>query len=97
MTGTAVTHVTRYNDRPMAVPTQQEIAKLEKQIIADGWTRQFTTFPNRVQEYVELYEAAGLEVRIEDWALTADADPSCNDCALVGIMRTIFTRKKVNE
>jgi hypothetical protein len=48
----------------------------------------------RVREYIELYESAGLEVRVENWALTADADPSCNDCALIGIMRTIFTRKK---
>jgi hypothetical protein len=78
----------------MSVPTQQEIKALEDQIIAEGWTRQFTTFPARVREYVEIYEAAGMEVRVEPWALTADADPSCNDCALIGIMRTIFTRKK---
>ncbi len=78
----------------MRAPTQQEIADLEKRIIAEGWTRQFTTFPNRVQEYIDLYKAAGLEVRVENWALTADADPSCNDCALIGIMRTIFTRKR---
>ncbi len=80
----------------MEIPTQQEIVEQEKQIIADGWTRQFTTFPNRVQEYIDLYQAAGLEVRVENWALTTDADPSCNDCALIGIMRTIFTRKKGN-
>ncbi len=97
MTGKATTHVARHNDLEMSVPTQQEIAKLEQQIIADGWTRQFTTFPNRVQEYIDLYEAAGLEVRIEDWALTADEDPSCNDCALIGIMRTIFTRKRKSK
>ena len=78
----------------MAAPTQQEIVELEKQIIAAGWTRQFTTFPNRVQEYIDLYQAAGLEVRVENWALTTDADPSCNDCALIDIMRTIFTRKR---
>jgi hypothetical protein len=78
----------------MTGPTQQVIAELEKQIIAEGWTRQFTTFPNRVPEYIELYAAMGLEVRVENWALTADADPSCNNCALIGIMRTIFTRKK---
>ena len=80
----------------METPTQQEIVDLEKQIIAAGWTRQFTSFPNRVQEYVDLYAAAGMQVRVEEWALTTDADPSCNACALVGIMRTIFT-KRVNK
>ena len=78
----------------MATPTQQEIVALEKELIAQGWTRMFTTFPNRVREYVELYEASGYEVHVEEWALTVDADPSCNSCALTGIMRTIFTRKK---
>ncbi len=74
--------------------TQTEIAEMEKQLIAAGWTRQFTTFPACVSEYQELYEAAGLDVRVESWALTLDEDPSCNSCTLIGIMRTIFTRKK---
>lgn len=78
----------------MPTPTQQEIAAREKELFAQGWTRQFTTFPNRVQEYVELYEAAGYTVLVEPWALTADEDPSCNDCALIGVMRTIFTKRK---
>ncbi|MBI5653519.1 MAG: hypothetical protein HZC40_24190 [Chloroflexi bacterium] len=78
----------------MAVPTQEEIRQIEQDIIAQGWTRQFTTFPVRVPEFIEIYTAAGLDVRVENWALTVDADPSCNDCALIGIMRTIFTRKK---
>ena len=78
----------------LETPTQQQIVELERQIIAAGWTRQFTTFPNRVQEYADLYTAAGMDVRVEEWALTTDADPSCNECALIGIMRTIFTRRK---
>ncbi len=77
--------------------TQEEIARLEKELAAQGWTRQFTTLPGRVQEYVELYEEAGLEVRVEPWALTADQDPSCSQCALTGLMRTIFTRKKASQ
>ncbi|MCL5952626.1 MAG: hypothetical protein M1132_13065 [Chloroflexi bacterium] len=77
--------------------TQEEIAKLEKELIAQGWTRQFTTFPNRLQEYIALYEEAGLEVRVEPWALTLDEDPSCSSCALTGLMRTIFTRKKESQ
>jgi hypothetical protein len=78
----------------MPMLTQAEIAAKEKELIAQGWTRQFTTFPNRVQEYLELYAAMGLEARVEPWALTANQDPSCSECALTGIMRTIFTRKQ---
>ncbi len=74
--------------------TQSEIAEKERELIAQGWTRQFTTFPNRVKEYVELYEEAGMEVLVEPWALTLDEDPACSSCALTGVMRTIFTRRK---
>jgi hypothetical protein len=81
----------------MPTPAQQVIAARERELIAQGWTRQFTTFSNRVQEFVELYEAAGLSVLVEPWALTADEDPSCSGCALIGVMRTIFTRGKVKN
>lgn len=78
----------------METLTTAQVAELEEQIIAEGWTRQFTTFAHRVQEYVDLYTAQGLEIRIEPWAISPETDPSCGDCALMGIMRTIFTRKK---
>ncbi len=78
----------------MPMLTQAEIAEKERELVAAGWTRQFTTFPNRVAEYIELYQGVGLEVLVEPWALTLDEDPSCNDCALTGVMRTIFTRKR---
>ncbi len=81
----------------MSALTQSEIAQLEHNLIAQGWTRQFTVFPNRVQEYVELYEAMGLEVRVEPWALTFHEDSSCDNCGVLGIMRTIFTRRKTVE
>lgn len=81
----------------MPTLTQTEIAEKERELIAQGWTRQFATFPNRVQEYVELYQATGLEVRVEPWALTFDEDPSCSSCALTGIMRTLFTRRKTTS
>ncbi len=79
----------------MATLTQSEIAELEHGLVAQGWTRQFTTFPNRVQEYIDAYEAMGLEVRVEPWALTFNEDASCDSCAVLGVMRTIFTRSKV--
>ncbi|MBI3536530.1 MAG: hypothetical protein HY070_03050 [Chloroflexi bacterium] len=80
----------------MEILTPEQVIEKEKQIIAQGWTRQFTAFVARVPEYVELYEGMGYEVRVEDWALSPESDPSCNDCALMGIMRTIFTRKRNN-
>ncbi len=78
----------------MGTLTQEKIAQREQEIIAQGWTRQFTTFANRVQEYIELYQTRGYEVRVENWALSPESDPSCGECALMEIMRTIFTRKK---
>ncbi len=76
---------------------QAEIAARENELAAQGWTRQFTTLPNRVQEYVDLYTGMGFEVRVEEWALTADEDPSCDSCALLGVMRTVFTRRKAER
>lgn len=78
----------------MPTLTQSEIAQLERDLVAQGWTRQFTVFPNRVQEFVELYETMGLEVRVEPWALTFHEDVSCDSCGVLGVMRTIFTRRK---
>lgn len=60
----------------MTTPTLQEIVQLEQALIAQGWTRQFTVFPDRVREFVELYEESGHQVRVEPWAITANADPS---------------------
>ncbi len=78
----------------MQTLTQEQVAKLEQELAAQGWTRQFTAFPNRVQEYVDLYGAMGMEVHVEDWALSSEPDPSCGQCVILGLMKTIFTRKK---
>ncbi len=80
----------------MATLTQSQIAELERDLVSQGWTRQFTVFPNRVQEYVELYQGMGLEVRVEPWALTFHEDASCDNCGVLGVMRTIFTRRKAS-
>jgi hypothetical protein len=81
----------------MPTLTQSEIAQLEHDLVAQGWTRQFTVFPNRVQEFVDLYGAMGLEVRIEPWALTFHEDVSCDNCGVLGVVRTIFTRRKIGS
>ncbi len=80
--------------KPLPTPSQPQIAELEHELVSQGWTRQFTVFPDRVQEYVELYESLGLDVRVEPWALTFQQDASCDDCGVLGIMRTIFTKRK---
>ena len=36
-----------------------------RELEAPGWTRQFTTEVERANEYVELYESLGNEVRLE--------------------------------
>lgn len=79
----------------MATPTLAEIKKMEQTLIDQGWTRMFSTFPVRVQEFINLYESTGHEVRVESWAVTENLDASCDNCTLIGIMRTIFTRKKL--
>jgi hypothetical protein len=76
----------------LKLDTQDQIAKREKEICAEGWARQFTTFVSRVPEYVELYQGMGYQVRVENWALSPESEPGCGDCTLTGFMRTIFTR-----
>ena len=75
------------------LPTETEIASKEKELFEQGWTKQFTTFADRLQEYVELYAELGWQVQIEPWAQTLLNDPSCRDCMLSSSMRTIFVRK----
>ncbi len=73
--------------------TAQEILAQDEALIAQGWTRQFTVLPDRVREFVELYQAAGYQVRVEPWVIPAQEDASCEQCALMGLMRTIYTRR----
>ena len=75
------------------LPGQSEIASRERELFEQGWTKQFTTFEDRLQEYIELYRELGWQVQIEPWADTLLHDLSCTDCMLSGSMRTIFVRK----
>ena len=77
----------------MSAQTMRDILAQDAALIAQGWTRQFTVLPDRVREFVELYQAAGYQVRVEPWAITAQEDASCEQCALIGLMRTIYTRR----
>ena len=75
------------------MPSHAEIAAREKQLVEQGWTKQFTTFPDRLEEYIELYNELGWQVQVEPWAQRPSHDPSCRECELSGLMRTIFIRK----
>ncbi len=58
----------------------------------EGWDRQFTVEENRVNEYVELYESIGYEVRVEP--ATPNEMEECQVCFKVEFdnLRTIYTR-----
>ena len=61
-----------------------------------GWVRQFTIEAERADEYVELYESMGHEVRVE--AVTPDlmAAEECATCLLAACDRyvIIYTRSE---
>jgi len=58
-----------------------------------GWTRRFVGAPPRLQEAVELYEALGLEVRLEPPSAD-DLQEFCEDCAAaMTLFRVIYTRE----
>lgn len=69
---------------------------LEADLIARGWRKEFSTIAWRVKEFVDLYQAMGLEVLVVDGAASAQYDPSCDDCTLVGYFKTVFTRKRAS-
>ncbi|MFX0058426.1 MAG: hypothetical protein ACFE85_15925 [Candidatus Hodarchaeota archaeon] len=58
------------------------------------WERTFTVEESRVNEYVELYESIGYEVRVEP-ATPAEAE-ECQECFKADFdnLRTIFIKRK---
>lgn len=60
------------------------------------WERGFTIEENRVNEYVELYESIGYEVRVE--YATPDEHEECQSCfkADFNNLRTIYIKRKEN-
>jgi hypothetical protein len=65
-------------------------AQLEK----EGWVKKFTIEEHRVDEYKELYESLGQEVRVE--SVVPSEIEGCAECFKVECekYRTIFTRSK---
>lgn len=66
------------------------LSDLEKQ----GWIRQFTVEIERVDEYVELYQSLGNEVRIEALSPELMDEEACATCLLAACERyvVIYTR-----
>ncbi len=61
------------------------------------WERGFTVEENRVEEYVELYESIGYEVRVEP--ATPDEQEECQTCFKADFdnLRTIFIKRTKNK
>lgn len=75
------------------MPSQAEIVAREKELVEQGWTKQFTTFSDRLEEYVELYIELGWQVQVEPFAQIPSHNLSCVECELSGLLRTIYVRK----
>lgn len=74
-------------------PTRTEIATREKELVEHGWTKQFSTLVDGLDEYIELYTQIGYQVQVELWTPTQAHDPSCRECEMSGLVRTVFVRK----
>ncbi len=61
------------------------------------WERGFTVEEHRVDEYVELYESIGYEVRVE--SATPDDQEECQTCFKTDFdnLRTIYIKRKENR
>ena len=61
------------------------------------WERGFTVEERRINEYVELYESIGYEVRVDP--ATPDEQEECQTCFKANFdnLRTIYIKRKKNE
>ena len=66
---------------------------------AEGWNPQFTIEAERANEYVELYESLGNEVRVEALDPKRLQDGECSTCLMAACDRyvMIYTRPKIAE
>ena len=62
-----------------------------------NWERGFTVEKNRVDEYVELYESIGYEVRVEP--ATPNELEQCQECFKADFdnLQTIYIKRKENK
>jgi len=71
--------------------------KLDIPIRGKDWEKGFTVEENRVNEYVELYESIGYEVRVEP--ATPDEMEDCQECLKADFdnLRTIYIKRTKNK
>lgn len=67
---------------------------LTQELEAQGWVRRFTVEAERADEYVELYQSLGDEVRVEPVTPELLAVEECADCLLAASDKyiVIYTR-----
>jgi len=75
----------------------KEEKDLNSPLRGKDWEKGFTVEEHRVQEYVELYESIGYEVRVEP--ATPDEQEECQTCfkADFNNLRTIYIKRKKNK
>ncbi len=71
--------------------------KIDIPIRGKEWEKGFTVEENRVNEYVELYESIGYEVRVEP--ATPDEMEDCQECFKADFdnLRTIYIKRTKNK
>ncbi|MGB5909691.1 MAG: hypothetical protein WBH31_00720 [Promethearchaeia archaeon] len=71
--------------------------KLDLPIRGKDWEKGFTVEENRVNEYVELYESIGYEVRVEP--ATPNEMEDCQECFKADFdnLRTIYIKRTKNK
>ncbi len=62
----------------------REASRREEELVAAGWTRQFSAEEPRLSEWVALYEAMGMEVHLEP--LAPDPTQPCQVCIVAGMV-----------
>ena len=74
---------------------EEKVLNRDEKLAREGWTKKFTCDTSRVEEFVEMYESIGFEVRLEP---VSDDDPdlSCQVCFAGNrdAYKTIYTRSK---
>jgi len=70
---------------------------LDTPIKGKDWVKGFTIEEHRVNEYVELYESIGYEVRVEP--ATPDEQEECQTCFKADFdnLKTIYIKHKKNK
>ena len=66
----------------------------KSQLEKEGWVKKFTIEEHRVDEYKELYESLGQEVKVEP--IVPSEIEGCTECFKIECekYRTIFTKQK---